>query len=213
MSPLGAIAAHVWWVVQRCSVALGLTIRLGAPSLTSPILKQSPRRCSGGVIVDQRTGCSSARQSSRFVIERSPVQIRAPRPLSSRLPYGSLFIAAHMGHRINRGHSLIEGLAPQGPLWHLERCLQASCRAYSCQKYLPRFLVLLRHNFRYLPCAEIGPAQQGHRDSVATRATINLRRIVAMEFVTWRSGRNGGPSGPISFGNCNFREQPGGTSS
>ena len=74
-------------------------------------------------------------------------------------------------------------------------------------------LVLLRHNFRCLPCAEIGPAQQGHRDSVATRATINLRRIVAMEFGTWRSGRNGGPSGPISFGNCNFREQPGGTSS
>src|SRR6185437_3104563 len=74
-------------------------------------------------------------------------------------------------------------------------------------------LVLLRHNFRCLPCAEIGPTQQGHRDSVATRATINLRRIVAMEFGMWRSGRNGGPSGPISFGNCNFREQPGGTSS
>ena len=33
---------------------------------------------------------------------------------------------------------------------------------------------LLRHNFRRLPCAEIGPTQQGHRDSVATRATINL---------------------------------------
>src|SRR6185437_9726093 len=74
-------------------------------------------------------------------------------------------------------------------------------------------LVLLRHNFRCLLCAEIGPTQQGHRDSVATSATINLRRIVAMEFGMWRSGRNGGPSGPISFGNCNFREQPGGTSS
>ena len=76
-----------------------------------------------------------------------------------------------------------------------------------------RHVVLLRHNFRCLPCREIGPTQQGHLDSVATRATINLRRIVAMEFGTWRSGRNGGPSGPISFGNCNFREQPGGTSS
>ena len=79
--------------------------------------------------------------------------------------------------------------------------------------FFSSLLVLLRHNFRRLPCAEIGPTQQGHRDSVATRATINLRRIVAMEFGTWRSGRNGGPSGPISFGNCNVREQPGGTSS
>ena len=84
-------------------------------------------------------------------------------------------------------------------------------RATTERGYTP--LVLLRHNFRCLPCREIGPTQQGHRDSVATRATINLRRIVAMEFGTWRSGRNGGPSGPISFGNCNFREQPGGTSS
>src|ERR1700677_1568555 len=74
-------------------------------------------------------------------------------------------------------------------------------------------IVLLCHNLRRLPCAEIGPTQQGTRDSVATRATINLRRIVAMEFGTWRSGRNGGAPRSISFGNCNFREQPGGTSS
>src|ERR1700752_3196785 len=48
-------------------------------------------------------------------------------------------------------------------------------------------LVFLLQNFGRLPCAEIGPTQQGHRDSVATRAKINLRRIVAMEFGTWRS--------------------------
>src|SRR5579863_4490000 len=102
------------------------------------------------------------------------------------------------------------------PAWQITPWLQIhgiTCHPASRVEFFSSLLVLLRHNFRCLPCAEIGPTQQGHRDSVATRATINLRRIVAMEFGMWRSGRNGGPSGPISFGNCNFREQPGGTSS
>jgi hypothetical protein len=34
-------------------------------------------------------------------------------------------------------------------------------------------------------------------DNVATRATANFRRIVAIEFGTWRSGRNGASSGLI----------------
>src|SRR3982074_2659017 len=34
-------------------------------------------------------------------------------------------------------------------------------------------------------------AQHGQRESVVARAATNLRRIVAIEFGTWRSGRNG----------------------
>jgi hypothetical protein len=54
----------------------------------------------------------------------------------------------------------------------------------------------------------MGTTQQGQRDSVAIRATLNLRRTVAIEFGTCRSGRNGGTPRAISFGNCNFFEKP-----
>jgi hypothetical protein len=56
-------------------------------------------------------------------------------------------------------------------------------------------LVLLCHKFRYLFRA----AQHGQRDSIVARAATNLRRIVAIEFGTWRSGRNGGSSGLVTF--------------
>jgi hypothetical protein len=56
-------------------------------------------------------------------------------------------------------------------------------------------LVLLCHKFRYLFRA----AQHGQRDSIVARATTNLRRIVAIEFGTWRSGRNGGSSGLVTL--------------
>ena len=56
-------------------------------------------------------------------------------------------------------------------------------------------LVLLCHKFRYLFRA----AQHGQRDSIVARAATNLRRIVAIEFGTWRSGRNGGCSGLVTF--------------
>ena len=39
----------------------------------------------------------------------------------------------------------------------------------------------------------------GQRESVVARAATNLRRIVAIEFGTWRSGRNGGSSGLVTF--------------
>ena len=61
--------------------------------------------------------------------------------------------------------------------------------------YLDRLLVLLCHKFRHLFRA----AQHGQRDSIVARATTNLRRIVAIEFGTWRSGRNGGSSGLVTF--------------
>ena len=57
-------------------------------------------------------------------------------------------------------------------------------------------LVLLCHKFRCL----LRAAQHGQRESVVTRAATNLRRIVAIEFGTWRSGRNGGLSGLIAGG-------------
>jgi hypothetical protein len=41
-------------------------------------------------------------------------------------------------------------------------------------------IILLRHEPDRL--ALIGAAQQGHRESVLTSATINRRRMVAMEF-------------------------------
>ena len=58
-----------------------------------------------------------------------------------------------------------------------------------------RFLVLLCHKF-WCP---FRAAQQGQRESVVARAATNLRRIVAIEFGTWRSGRNGGSSGLVTF--------------
>ena len=68
----------------------------------------------------------------------------------------------------------------------------------ACGEAAPIFLkhlVLLCHKFRCL----LRAAQHGQRESVVTRAATNLRRIVAIEFGTWRSGRNGGLSGLITF--------------
>lgn len=60
---------------------------------------------------------------------------------------------------------------------------------------LSSFLVLLCHKF-WCP---FRAAQHGQRESVVARAATNLRRIVAIEFGTWRSGRNGGSSGLVTF--------------
>jgi hypothetical protein len=61
-----------------------------------------------------------------------------------------------------------------------------------------QLLILLCHKCRCL-FSVIGAAQHGHLDSVVTRATASFRRIVAIEFGTWRSGRSGGSSGLITF--------------
>src|SRR5271166_1848214 len=42
--------------------------------------------------------------------------------------------------------------------------------------------------------------QHGHRVSLLARATMRYRLIVAIEFVTCRSGRTGGVAGSIIFG-------------
>src|ERR1700730_14605539 len=66
-------------------------------------------------------------------------------------------------------------------------------------------LVLLHHKTLRRVFLGIGVAQHGHRDRVATSATIRCRRMVAIEFGMWRSGRNGGASGSVTVGNGKFR--------
>jgi hypothetical protein len=67
--------------------------------------------------------------------------------------------------------------------------------AQNVKEFLYRVIVLLCHKFSNLFRA----AQHGQRDSIVARAATNLRRIVAIEFGTWRSGRNGGSSGLVTF--------------
>lgn len=62
------------------------------------------------------------------------------------------------------------------------------------------FLVLLHQKFFRRGCLVIGAEQHGHRGSVLTSAAIKRRRIVAIEFGMWRSGRSGGTAGSITFG-------------
>jgi Fic family protein len=74
-------------------------------------------------------------------------------------------------------------------------------------------LILLRHKLRRCGYLWIGVLQHGHRGRALTRAAINRRRIVAIEFGTCRSGRSGGALGPGTGGNGRRREQLGGTRS
>ena len=74
-------------------------------------------------------------------------------------------------------------------------------------------LVLLRHRFLRGASVRIGVAQHGHRDSLLTRSTINLFRMVAIEFGTWRCVRSGGASGSVTVGNGKFLEPRGATRS
>jgi addiction module HigA family antidote len=73
-------------------------------------------------------------------------------------------------------------------------------------------LILLRHKFiRSRRAAEA--RQQGHRGKRLTSASMMRRRTVAIEFGTWRSGRNGGSSGSVTVGYGKLREPHGGTRS
>ena len=74
-------------------------------------------------------------------------------------------------------------------------------------------LILLRHKFRRVERTVIAAWQQGHRDRRLARATARRRRMVAIEFGTWRSGRSGGAAGSVTVGNGKFFEPPGGTRS
>ena len=67
-------------------------------------------------------------------------------------------------------------------------------------------LVLLRHERRMRKGLRGGARQHGHRLSVLARATVSLRRMVAIEFVTCRSGRSGGRVGSSTRGNDSLLE-------
>jgi hypothetical protein len=73
-------------------------------------------------------------------------------------------------------------------------------------------LVLLRHKFKRERRA-VKARQHGHRGKRLTRASMMRRRTVAIEFGTWRSGRNGGSAGAVTVGNGKLREPRGGTRS
>src|ERR1700716_1521955 len=73
----------------------------------------------------------------------------------------------------------------------------------------PSALVLLRHKF----IRAVEARQHGHRGKRLTRASMMRRRTVAIEFGTWRSGRNGGSSGSVTVGYGKVREPRGGTRS
>jgi hypothetical protein len=73
-------------------------------------------------------------------------------------------------------------------------------------------LVLLRHKFKGTRRA-VEARQHGHRGKRLTRASMMRRRTVAIEFGTWRSGRNGGSSGSETVGYGKLRHPRGGTRS
>jgi hypothetical protein len=77
-------------------------------------------------------------------------------------------------------------------LW---RSIKNHIRGSLSEDFFSSLLVLLCHKFR----CPFRAAQHGQRESVVARAATNLRRIVAIEFGTWRSGRNGGSSGLVTF--------------
>jgi len=74
-------------------------------------------------------------------------------------------------------------------------------------------LELLRHNLCDRACARCGAPQDGQRGKRLMIAAMSLRRMVAIEFGMWRSGRNGGSSGSVTVGYGKLREQRGGTRS
>jgi hypothetical protein len=73
-------------------------------------------------------------------------------------------------------------------------------------------LILLRYKFIRVRLAVDLP-QHGQRGKCSTIAAMSLRRVVAIEFGMWRSGRKGGSSGSVTVGYGKLREQPGGTRS
>jgi len=69
-------------------------------------------------------------------------------------------------------------------------------------------LVLLCHKFARAPRGAAAP-QQGQRGKRSTMAAMSRRRMVAIEFGMWRSGRKGGCAGSATVGNGKLRASPG----
>ena len=91
----------------------------------------------------------------------------------------------------------------EGDCLHWRRCrMGGACRPRLSRKpfYSPRVVKMPRAEAGLTPLSgTVEAAQHGQRESVVARAATNLRRIVAIEFGTWRSGRNGGSSGLVTF--------------
>src|SRR5262249_10255277 len=85
-------------------------------------------------------------------------------------------------------------------------------RACSDSNGTEHALVLLRHKRAAVEYPRAGALQHGHRGRRLTIATINLRRMVAIELGICRSGRKGGSSGSVIVGYGSLREQRGATS-
>src|SRR3954468_22524016 len=75
-------------------------------------------------------------------------------------------------------------------------------RALQAQE-TPKAIVLLRHEREWCGGLRKWVAQHGHRSRLRARATVSLRRMVAIEFGTCRSGRIGGAAGSITGGKFN----------
>src|SRR3954447_2656480 len=73
-------------------------------------------------------------------------------------------------------------------------------------------VVLLRHERVWCGGLRKWVAQHGHRSRLWARATVSLRRMVATEFGTCRSGRIGGAAGSITGGKAKRFELRGGRS-
>src|SRR3954471_19836363 len=73
-------------------------------------------------------------------------------------------------------------------------------------------LLLLRHERVWCGGPRKWVAQHGHLSRLWARATVSLRRMVAIEFGTCRSGRIGGAAGSITRGKANRFELRGGRS-
>ena len=77
-----------------------------------------------------------------------------------------------------------------------------SCGSWAHSRYAGDTiaLVLLRHDFLRLFGAVVDAWQQGHLGSRFAMPMMMRRRIVAMEFGTWRSGRSGRAPRAPTFG-------------
>src|SRR3954452_10356507 len=80
----------------------------------------------------------------------------------------------------------------------------------SVRRFLDIRQVLLRHERGWCGGLRKWVARHGHRSRLWARATVSLRRMVAIEVGTCRSGRIGGAAGSITGGKVNRLELRGG---
>ena len=109
-------------------------------------------------------------------------------------PHRTVYLAGQTG--VDATGKIAEGFRAQAVqvMENLKTALASVGGGFEHVVKLNSYLILLCHKF-WCPFR----AAHGQRESVVARAATNLRRIVAIEFGTWRSGRNGGSSGLVTF--------------